>query len=243
MGVTYCDEKLYVVRCGSGSDTVKVFGPDNRQLKDIKVNGLKDPWNIVADTETKILYVADAAGCIWRVSLNGQFIKWLPRQPTSTVKPDTLSVTSHRLLVTTHDDKLLLFGSDGQELKRVSLTNMKPLHAVETTTGRIFVVHWKPQHRVSEINWSGDVINVYSGQQTLNSPYYLSFDSNDRLFVVNNGYRQILLLNSSLQLERVLLNKEHQLAQCPSRLCYIEQKGQLVVGSYVSKCVQVFIVR
>ena len=51
----------------------------------------------------------------------------------------------------------------------------------------------------------------------------------------------MLLLNSRLELERVLLDtQQHQLVKKPWRLCYIEQTRQLIVNSFSSKTIQIY---
>ena len=160
---------------------------------------------------------------MWRVSLDGDVIKWLPNKSTTTdLQPWSLSVTSRRLLVTSHNDELLLFGADGVELKRVSSPDMKDLrHAVETSRGTFIVCHMEPQPRVVEVDDSGHVIRVYSDQQQLGRPCYLALDSDGRVFVADWNKHRVLLLNSRLELERVLLDTEqHQLVKQPWRLCY-----------------------
>ena len=104
-GVAQCDNKLFVV-CRE-SDTIQVFGRDNKQQTYFTVAGLKYPRDIVSCTDTKQLYIADwsmsrwESGCVWRVSLDGQHVdKWLTNKSTSTTdwRPCSLSLTSRRLL-------------------------------------------------------------------------------------------------------------------------------------------------
>jgi len=57
------------------------------------------------------------------VSSDGEDVKrWLPKSPSDTIVPWTLSVTSSRLLVTSRDTKQLRqFDAVGDELSRVDL--------------------------------------------------------------------------------------------------------------------------
>ena len=246
-GVTRCDNKLFVV-CYM-SDTISVFGANNEQLDNIEVKGLKYVRDIVADCESRQLYIADYSNnnCVWRVSLEGHVDKWLTNKSTTATQfsPYTLSVTSRRLLVTSSSretDELLLFGADGVELNRVSPPDMKGLeHAVETLHGTFIVCHWRPQRRVVEVDVAGHVTRVYSDQQQLTSPVYLALDSDSGVFVADIDRHRVLLLNSRLELERILLDSEqHQLMTSPWRLCYTEHTRQLCVGCWSNKCVQVF---
>jgi len=118
-GVTQCDKKLFVVF--EHTDTIFVFEPNNEQLANIKMEELYHPWDIVACTKTKQLYIAGESRscqqCVWRVSLDGrQIVNWLPNASTTIqlFSPWTLSVTSRRLLVTSpKDNELFLYGPDG----------------------------------------------------------------------------------------------------------------------------------
>ena len=238
------DDKIFVV-CYE-SDRIRVFGLNNEQLEDIKVKGLKEPWDIVACSETRSLYVADweSPGCVWRVSTDGRVInKFLPTT-TKSFRPWSLSVTSGRLLVTTDDDVLLLYGADGVELKRLSFTDMSDLHhAVETSRGTFVFCHLKPQPQVVEVDGDGRIISVYNDQQQLTLPCHLSIDSEGKMFIADFNKQHILLLTSDLQLDRVLLDTQHnQLVKQPSRLFYGQQTQQLLVGSPWSPVVQVFAV-
>ena len=252
-GVTQCDSKLFVV--GGDSDTILVFGPNYERLPSITVTGLKEPTDIAACIETRQLFIADIAGsgCVWRVSLDGCVDKWPTDKSTTTTdwRPWSLSVTSRRLLVTKAIDELLLLGPDGVELKRVSSPGTKQVcHAVETSRGTFIVSHREPQSQVSEVGADGHVIRVYCGQQRLGDPCYLALDSDGRVFVVDCWKHCVLLLNSRLELERVLLDsKQHQLAERPFRLCLDQQTRQLIVASYtppghaVSDLIQVYTTR
>jgi hypothetical protein len=101
-------------------------------------------------------------------------------------------------------------------------------HTMETWRGTFIVCHTQ----VVEVNDSGHVIRVYSDQQQLDWPFYLALDSDGRVFVADYYKHRVLLLNSRLELERILLDTEqHQLVDLPWRLCYIEQTRQLIVTS------------
>ena len=241
--MTQLDDKIFAVCHWSG--TIEVFGLNYEQLEDIKVKGLKQPRDIVACSETRSLYVADwGSDCVWRVSTDRRFDKFLPTSATSSFRPRSLSVTSGRLLVTTTHDVLLLYGADGVELKRLSFTDMSDLqHAVETSRGTFVFCHHKPQPQVCQVDSDGRIISVYNNQQQLDWPCHLSIDSEGKMFIADRLKHRILLLTSDLQLDRVLLDTQHnQLVKEPWRLFYGQQTRQLLVGSAVSPVVQVFAV-
>ena len=143
------------------------------------------------------------------------------------------------------DEQLILFGADGVELKRIFSLDMRQLkHAVETSRGTFIVAYHKPSVQVSEIDTYGAVMRIYSDELTICGPRYLAIDPDDRVFVAGYTAGQVLLLNSRLELEAGLLDKHSdQLMDCPSRLSYAHDEGQLVVGSEWRRNVQIFMVR
>ena len=117
------------------------------------------------------MYVVDSEKCIWLVSADGRDIKhWLPKSTGDRFKPNKLSVTSTRLLVTSRDTKQLMqFNADGNELRRVHLPDYtEPHHAVESPTGTFIVSHYITQlnqGQVSEVNTGGEVLRQFTGSR------------------------------------------------------------------------------
>ena len=142
-GVTQLHDVVYVLQ--SWSSTILRFDATTHQrLTDVEVKGLKSPWDIVACEQTSQLYVAENDQRVRRVSSDGTDIQhWLPKSPDDTFKPQSLSVTSTRLLVTSWSSRQLRqFDADGDELRRVQLQlpyDMLPEHAVESPTGTFIV--------------------------------------------------------------------------------------------------------
>ena len=101
-GVTQLGDVVYIV-CQSSS--IRRFSATTHQrLTDIDAKGVRRPWDIAACERMSQLYVAEWE-CVWRVSPDGADIKrWLPKSPSDTISPNTLSVTSSRLLVTSFGD-------------------------------------------------------------------------------------------------------------------------------------------
>jgi len=232
------------------SSTITRFNATTRQpLMDINVKDLRAPDDIVACEQTSQLYVAGDWECVWRVSSDGTDIKhWLPKSPDDTFKPSKLSVTSTRLLVTSrYIRQLRQFDADGDELRRVQLPDhMRPQHAVESPTGT-FIVSLNntqlKQYQVVEVNTGGEVLCQFSGLRLISLGYTpdVAVDSHGNIFVSDRGNRHILLLDNHLSLRRVIID-EHQLNynEQPRRLCYREDKGQLLVSFWFSGRVTVF---
>jgi len=236
--VTQLHDVVYIV-CNWPSSIISRFNARTRQRRtDIDIKDLTWPWDIVACERTSQIYVADS-GCIWRVSSDGEDIKrWLPKSPSDTIKPFTLSVTSTRLLVTSRDThQLTQFDEVGDELRRVQLPDdMEARHAVESPSGTFIVSRYNrqlEQGHVSEVNTGGEVLRQFSGSHLspLRNTPRVAVDSHGNILVADRYNRRILLLDAHLKLLRVIVD-QHQLDYEPHHLCYIEQSGELLVGSY-----------
>jgi len=80
---------------------------------------------------------------------------------------------------------------------------------------------------VSEVDIHGTVLHLFAD---VFEPQHLSLDSEGRVLVADRCNNRILLLNSQLQLQRVLVDTDSQLELWyPERLCYNELTSQLYV--------------
>jgi len=235
--VTQLHDVVYIV-CGGFSTFLRFSATTHQRLTDIVVNGLIQPRDIVACERTSQVYVADMK-CIWRVSSDGEDIQhWLPEYPSDTFEPESLSLTSTRLLVTSRDPRQLIqFDAVGDELRRVQLPyDMSPEHAVESPTGTFIVSHLNRQlYQVSEVNTGGEVLRQFSGSHlsSLCHITHVAVDSHGNIFLADFDNRCILLLDAHLTLRRVVVDKHHfKNMYMPRRLCYKEQSGQLLVVAY-----------
>jgi len=246
-GMTLLHDVVHVV-C-RWSSTIRRFNATTHQpLTDINVEDLSDPRDIVACERTSLLYVTELEECVWRVSPDGTDIKhWLPKSPDDTFKPRRLSVTSTRLLVTSwYTRQLRQFDADGDELRRVQLSyHMLLEHAVESPTGT-FIASLNntqlEQWQVVEVNTGGEVLRQFSGSRlaSLGVTPHVAVDSHGNIFVGDRDNRHILLLNNHLSLRRVIIDEHLLNYEEPWRLCYREDKGQLLVALYPSIAVAMF---
>jgi len=80
---------------------------------------------------------------------------------------------------------------------------------------------------VSEIDVRGTILHSYTDVEL---PFHLSLDSEGHVLVTDRFNHRILLLNSQLQLQRVLVDRNSQVKLWePWRLCYNELTSQLYV--------------
>jgi len=235
-GVTQLHDVVYIVCVGS-STIIRFSTTKHRRLTDINVRDLRYPLDIAACELTSQLYVTDNWECIWRVSSEGDDIqRWWTKSSSDTFRPWTLSVTSSRVLVTTLRTKQLMqLDVAGDQLRRVPLPHyMDPRHAVESPSGTFVISHLNTQLKqwqVSEVDTEGEVLHQFSGP--LGYTPHIAIDSKGNIFVVDSYNRRILLLDAYLALRRIIVD-ERQLNDKPWCLCYNEQSGQLLVGSYES---------
>jgi len=236
-GVTQLRDVVYMVCIGS-STILRFSATTLQQLTDIDVKDLSDPWDIAACEQTSQVYVSDYDKCVWRVSADGADIKhWLPKSPSDALRPWTLSVTSTRLLVTSHYTRQLTqFNADGDELKRVQLPDhAEAEHAVESPTGNFIVGLYNrqlKQGQVVEVNTGGEVLREFSGSRlrSVRCTWHIAVDSRGNIFATDEDNCRILLLDAHLSLRRVIID-EHRLSyKQPYCLCYREESGQLLVG-------------
>jgi len=247
VGVTQLHDIVYIL-CGASSTISRFNARTHQRLTDIKVKDLSESWDIVACERTSQVYVADSLECIWRVSSDGEDIKrWLPKSPSDTFTPCSLSVTSTRLLVTSLDThQLTQFDEVGDELRRVQLPDdMEPWHAVESPTGTFIVSRYNGQlnqGHVSEVSTGGEVLRQFSGSRlsSLGRTPHVAVDSHGNILVADQYNHRILLLDAHLKLLRVVVDQHQLNYKQPHRLCYIEQSGQLLVGFYEGGVVKVF---
>ena len=236
-GVTQLHDVVYIV-CSTPSTILRFNATTHEQLADIVVKDMRVPLDIAGCERTSQLYIVDLIECVWRVSSDCADIKrWLPKSPSDTFIPWSLSVTATRLLVTSQRPvQLTQFDSDGDELRRVQLPDdMEPQHAVESPTGTFIVNrynHQLNQRQVVEVNTGGEVLRQFSGSPLLPLGFteHIAIDSRGKVFALDADNNRILLLDAHLSLRRVIID-DHQLNyKRPVRLCYREQSGQLLVA-------------
>ena len=184
-GVTVLDDIMYVV-CDESS-TILLYNKHTYSELDvvIKVDGMKDPWDIVVCDRQ--LYIADCYYCIWRVSVDDHsYVKWLS---TDRFYMTALSVTSQHLMVTSEYPPTLrqYNTTDGQLLRVVELPEYVRwlFHGVETTRGSrgTFVIghhgtsqdEW--QYAVSELFLFATIMTIHTSTTQVNYLRFVLFNN------------------------------------------------------------------
>jgi len=146
-----------------------------------------------------------------------------------------LSMARRRLVGTTFNDVLLVYGRDFSGYTRLSMpaSSGELLHAVETAHTTFIVLSNSPLTHISEVNLYGVVKrSVTLEQSLLSSPAYFALDYGGRVLLADYAGDQIVLLGGNFKVERKLLDRKHnQLVVAPSRVCLVETYGQLIVAS------------
>ena len=237
---------------------VEISSRRSERLKDIVVENMIRPTDIVGCNETMQLFVADRGGgrhVIWRIDLKRGDQMISEFMQTQDYMPWTLSLSRGRRLIVTpwRDQSLLLYDVvDGRLLERIQLPGfMFPHHAIETKRGTFIVCHsgvrrsdegeWiedEDHDGVSEVDREGHVIRSFGGrrgkgQHQVNLGYdgHMAIDSVGQVLVADSGNDRILLLSEELKFDRILLHKKRgDFNSRPNRLYYDEQNKRSIVG-------------
>jgi len=153
-GIAVLNNVMYVV-CAK-SPIISTYSADTLSSisEDIDVEGMTDPEDMAVCRHERQLYVLTRSKCIYRVSTQVprmsmvwydgmvQYEQWLTVQSSGDVW--MISVTSRRVLVTSHPRSLHQYNTtDRQLLRVVQLPQFveELWHAVETTRETFIVVH------------------------------------------------------------------------------------------------------
>ena len=245
-GLTVVNDKIFIV--AAGSERIKVFSRFADELEDIVVENMEYPTDIVGNSETMKLYVADTIGStIWRIDLaaDNHVSEFVDIEDHVSL---SLSLSPrYRLCVTSACSKSVFVydAISGQQLEHVELPSFMWLrNATETRRGTFILCHRgrdaagednADHDRVSEVDRVGRVIRSYGDrhgcvQHQLNLQH-LAMDSFGRVLVADPNFNRIVLLTEELEFNRILLEgKRGDFHGWPVRLSFNEEDEYLVVG-------------
>ena len=245
MGVAWLEENIYVVH--ESSNIVSVH-PDQESIdgsKDgnIELEGMKDPYDMVAIKLSRSIFISDRGNrCLWRIQMPGREIsRW-----EVDGEPYRMSISSSDVLVVcVFRDRhhLNLYRSSDVMLIESILrpTGIKTLnHAVQLSNGNFIISHSMDDPDVfliSELSVDGRKFIRSFDPRSFASigldgwmPRYLSIDEDGNIFIADYRHDRVVLLHSRWTDVQILLNRDQHSIESPSRLCYIREKQQLIVG-------------
>jgi len=239
------DGRIYVLQAASRS--ISVYGMEDRRCKpeEITSSDFDRPQDIAACSSRHVLYILDQS-CIWQVKKNDQISVYVRMSQVSA----TLSITKKHLLVIssdgvrkcTDDSVISSFKPMSEFRLPVGLSKAKPWHAVEVNDGHV-VAHAEAArfHRVSKLRDTQRLIDrshvedftygreVGEGEDQLSSPVYLAMEpTHGHIFVADHDNSRVVVLDRNLK--RVLTITELPEGGYPTRLCYVEDTSELLIG-------------
>lgn len=248
-GVTKLPNEIYVLRHGSQSSSVLVYNDQSpfQLQKEIVLEAVRLPKDIVASTELRCLYISDKdKKCIWKVTITDcRLREWLQ----GVEDPFTMSLSSDNMVVIPRcgqPTRLEIYAPNAALFHHIQLSleieNIR--HAVEIPmrnfiilvqwTGRTLSGVWQAARwTVCEVNRVGHTVRSFEAtddSQQLNNPYHLSLDMYDGVFVVDSGSHSVVQFDSDLKWRQVLLSMYKNALLKPLRLFSDQNKRQLLVG-------------
>ena len=256
-GMSWLENKIYVIHEGSTSIHVYPDNPPYKELKDeeIKIKKkkkwrsraleVKSPRDMVASQVSCFLFISDAnedSGCIWKVKMPGRRISRLMIDGI----PSKLSISTadELMAIVSRENRLSLdvyTSTDFIRTKTVLLPAEVVLtsNVVQTTNGN-FIVSYEVMNSksrmISEMSSDGknfirtvEYLTLFEVQLKNCHPRYLAIDEKDRIFVADYRDNAVLQYNSQLTNYIILLDDDKQRINLPQRLCYVRNKQQLIV--------------
>ena len=232
MGLAILRGKIFIVF--DYSCTVRVYPADftEMSLDEIRIPDMQWPHDIVACGKTEKLYIADMqnseAGCVWRLSAEGDFDVYLASSQEPGLWPRSLAAAYGNLLVVSYPNVLLMYGVGRRRICKVELPrDMEVQHAV-ATNHKTFVVGLSRAEDtlvlLREVDFDGNTVRICSVE--FNLPAHLALDPSGHVLVADRNDNRVVLLDKRLDPKRVLLAEE---LEGPRRLLLLPEAGQLYV--------------
>ena len=212
------------------------------------------PWNVAACSLHECIYVSDmTSDCIWRVKdlIAKKFIVGIPA--------GTISVKPNGDILVLQRNEINIYKPDGSKLPCIALGLPDDLtdssHVVGTPRGTFLVSNWQEGsgHRICDVFPNGEInLSYRGGKENQKSPANFSkpiqLDSDGRLFVMDNDNLRILLLDSKLHVQRIVLSyaevqhnqhnpsfvshdNNHSMLHDTFHMSYDQESGNIVFGS------------
>ena len=220
--------------------------PPYNRLDDIEVKELEYPRDIAACSVSKSLYISDKLNCcVWRVASDKP--NTVCKLIGNVTEGMTLQVMSDGNILLINELELVTYKPDGTRMSALKLPEeiKEPVRAIEKSSKSFIVCYGMSPgiHKVCELSKAGNILREYgssSGSETfqMDWPVYATMDQDGRLFVLDANNFRILLLDSKLRLQRVLLTRTEDKMEGALRISYAPESGNLFIGTLMpgSKC-------
>ena len=257
LGIAWLENTIYVVRIGSRKILAYSDSKPFELMDDaiIRITAMSCPIDITSNHNCQSLFVSDRGNsCLWKIQTsNGDISKHVMDGKLGTLS----STRSDKLLVLLKREvwNLDIYSvTDASCLKTISFPGQirKPMHAIELSNKNFIVSSRQSeekmeacsQHKenlvISEMTEKGNIISqlVYPLLGSINStffdfPGYLSLDERHNIFCTDPISNKLIMLDSQLTNSQDLLKYETDHITNPTRLCYVPNKQQLIVGQMV----------
>jgi len=209
----------------------------NTFLKQINMDNMSNPNDMVVCCTTQDLYIADDT-VIWKVHLQDESVTEFVKHGVEKGKPITLSINSQSdsLLLCDSSEEMKCYGLDAA--RQLSVVKQQVLatcsHTLQMANGSMIVCGKTPDdenYTVVEIDKDGNELNTfYSLTSDIKGPIYaVLIPTINEILIADQGHNCIMLLRPDLQLDEVLLQQRHGIDGV-SRMYFDETTGHLYVG-------------
>jgi len=252
-GVAYLNGKIYILQLESKFISVYSMENIHSQPKRIESAGFVRPQDMAACSARNVLYILDQL-CIWKVDKNDNISIYVHLSHLYA----TMSITKERILVTSSSlvsrcTRSIWKPSVVEVRLPVGLSETKPWHAVEVDGGLV-IAHTEAArfNRVSRVeesqrNRANVEVSTYEkaveGIDRLSHPVYLAQEpKHGHIFVADDTNRRVVVLDRNLT-KSVLMITELPPECYPNRLCYVEERRTLLVGTSDGRIIAYKIIR
>jgi len=252
MGVAILGNKMFVVF--NRSPAIHVYDNSDMQLEleTLYIPNMEWPHQIIACAKTQKLFIADMqnseAGCLWRLSTDGDFAKHLPSpQEPEPIWPRSVAAASDgRLVVVSCPNILRMYAVRGRCLCRVELPHdMEVQHAVITNRNTFLVALSRAENTLvllREVDLDGNDVRHCPVEFKLPMHFVccpVGHYYQGHVVVADREDESVILLDDRLKLKQVLLHCGE--LDKPRRLLLLPENGLLYIcgssratSSYVS---------
>ena len=247
MGVAWLEENIYVVY---RYYNIVYVHPDQESTDgstdgNIELKGMKYPCDMVASKLSRSIFISDHDNrCLWRIQMPGREIsRW-----EVDGRPYEMSISSSDVLVVhvVRDGRRYLNLYSSSDVMLIQSTPLPTeidllYHAVQLSNGNFIITHSTKDdpdvYLISELSVDGrKFIRSFDPRSFASiglndwTAEYLSIDEDGNIFIADYNNDRVVLLHSRWTDVQILLNRDQHSIESPSRLCYIQEKQQLIVG-------------